>query len=383
MPEVVPGSSSFAAAYRGRRVLVTGHTGFKGGWLCLWLRRLGAQVTGISLDVPADRDAFFHATRLAELVDHRIADIRDQQVYEEATRDVEPEIVFHLAAQALVRPSYSDPVTTFATNVTGTAVVLDKARRTPSVRGIVVVTSDKCYENREWCSPYRETDELGGSDPYSASKGCAELLATSFRRSYFSDPTGCQLATVRAGNVIGGGDWSADRLLPDFVRATLGGTAVNIRNPSSVRPWQHVLDPLSGYLMLGAHLLGPMASEFSEAWNFGPSPEGFVDVETLARTFQHTWGSNCAEIAFDRRTDNPHEAGLLTLDSSKARARLGWQPRLTTAWSVAMTADWYRTCTLGDEDMRAFSQSQIDFYTGETHAEGLDDISSGKVAACA
>lgn len=383
MHEPGPSMTAMETSYRGRRVLVTGHTGFKGGWLCLWLRSLGAEVVGVSLDVPPESGAFCNAVRLPDLIDHRIADIRDPAAYANATKDVDADLVFHLAAQALVRPSYADPVATFATNVTGTAVVLDRTRHMSSARGVVVVTSDKCYENLEWHSPYRETDALGGADPYSASKGCAELLAASFRRSYFSARMGCQLATARAGNVIGGGDWSADRLLPDFVRASLSGGEVTIRNPASVRPWQHVLEPLSGYLALGARLLGPQADQFAQAWNFGPSADGFIDVETLGRAFQRAWGANAAHIAFGKRADDPHEAGLLTLDSSKARARLGWAPRLSTAWTVAMTADWYRTCARGTEDMRAFSQAQIDFYTGTLDAGTSGDITEGKVAACA
>jgi len=319
----------------------------------------------------------FHTVDLGGLVDHRIADIRDARAYEEACRGVEPDLVFHLAAQALVRPSYDDPVETFATNVTGTAVVLDAVRRMPSVRGVVVVTSDKCYENREWEWPYRETDALGGADPYSASKGCTELVAAAFRRSYFSDPAGCQIATVRAGNVIGGGDNSLDRLLPDVVHATLAGTAVTIRNPASVRPWQHVLEPLAGYLMLGARLLGEQAPRFAEAWNFGPSADGFIDVEEIARHFQRAWGPGVAQIAFGRRPDDPHEAGMLTLDSSKAQARLGWRPRLSTEQAVTMSAEWYRAFARGTEDMRAFSEAQIAQYSG------LDQTLQGEAALCA
>jgi CDP-glucose 4,6-dehydratase len=382
MPEASHLAPSLTDSYRGKRVLVTGHTGFKGGWLALWLKRLGAHVIGVSLEEPAAKDAFFHATRLRDVIDHRLADIRDAEAYAAATSDIDADIVFHLAAQALVRPSYTDPVGTFATNVAGTAVVLENARRMPSLRAVVVVTSDKCYENLEWHSPYRENDAMGGSDPYSASKGCAELLTTSFRRSFFSDPVGCQLATARAGNVIGGGDRALDRLLPDIVKATLADACVKIRYPASVRPWQHVLEPLSGYLLLGARLLGEQGHRFAEAWNFGPSAEGFIDVETLARSFQRAWGQNAAPITFDKQVTDLHEAGLLTLDSSKARARLHWKPRLSTAWAVAMTADWYRTCAQGRTDMRAFSEEQIEFYSGESHVE-LDDSVARKVPACA
>lgn len=364
MPEQGSLDQALVAAYRGKRILVTGHTGFKGGWLCLLLRQLGAEVSGIALQRPPQGPDFFHAVDLANLVDHRIADIRDPAAYGAACQGLEPDLVFHLAAQALVRPSYADPVETFATNVTGTAVVLDAVRRMPSVRGVIVVTSDKCYDNREWEWPYREDDTLGGADPYSASKGCTELVAAAFRQSYFGDPTGCQIATARAGNVIGGGDMSLDRLLPDIVRATLADTAVTIRNPASVRPWQHVLEPLTGYLMLGAKLLGSDAANYATAFNFGPSADGFIDVEALARQFQHSWGPGVAQIAFGHRPDDPHEAGMLTLDSSKAQARLGWRARLTTEQAVAMAAEWYRAATRSGPDMRTFSEAQIARYFG-------------------
>ncbi|WP_324698580.1 CDP-glucose 4,6-dehydratase [Novosphingobium aerophilum] len=382
MPEQGSLDQAFASVYRGKRILVTGHTGFKGGWLCLWLRKLGAEVTGIALHRPPQGPDLFHTVDLGGLVDHRIADIRDAGAYARACEGLEPDLVFHLAAQALVRPSYDDPVETFATNVTGTAVVLDAVRRMKSVRGVVVVTSDKCYENREWEWPYRETDELGGADPYSASKGCTELVAAAFRRSYFSDAAGCQIATVRAGNVIGGGDNSLDRLLPDVVRATIAGTAVTIRNPASVRPWQHVLEPLAGYLMLGARLLGEGAPRFAEAWNFGPSAQGFIDVEEIARHFQRAWGPGVAQIAFGRRTDDPHEAGMLTLDSSKAQARLGWRPRLSTEEAVTMTAEWYRAFARGNTRMRAFSEAQIARYS-HGNAGSTTELTEGEAARCA
>lgn len=360
---------------------MTGHTGFKGGWLSLWLTRLGADVTGVALPIPREGPVFFHEVGLEDIVDHRIADIRNPADYTRAVRDLEPDLVFHLAAQALVRPSYEDPVETFATNVTGTAVVLDAARRCAHTRGVVVVTSDKCYENEEWSWPYRETDRLGGADPYSASKGCTELVAAAMRRSYFFDPDLCQIATARAGNVIGGGDWSRDRLLPDLVRATLGGTAVTIRNPASVRPWQHVLEPLAGYLMLGARLLGSDAPQFAEGWNFGPSPECFIDVEAVARAFREAWGEDAAQIAFGRRPDDPHEAGLLTLDSSKARARLGWRARLSSQQAIAMSVAWYRAAASDEIDMRAFSEAQIAAFAGPL--ETLSPLYSERPAACA
>ncbi len=362
MSEPAPLGRTLADTYRGKRVLVTGHTGFKGAWLSLWLRALGAEVTGIALPTAPQGPDFGRCVGITELVDHRIADIRDASAFANACADIEPEIVFHLAAQALVRPSYDAPVETFATNVTGTAVVLDQVRRMDRARAVVVVTSDKCYDNHEWHWPYRENDALGGADPYSASKGCAELVADAFRRSYFSAPAACRIATVRAGNVIGGGDASLDRLLPDIVRATLGGRPVTIRNPASVRPWQHVLEPLAGYLLLGARLLAADGQDYAQAWNFGPSAEDFLDVETLARHVVEAWGDGAPDIAFGKRPDDPHEAGLLKLDSSKARAALGWAPRLDTAEAVRLSVAWYREACRGSANMRAFSAAQIAGY---------------------
>jgi CDP-glucose 4,6-dehydratase len=379
MPEQPICHDALAVQFAGKRVLVTGHTGFKGGWLCLWLKELGAEVTGIALPPPGG-PTLFSAVGLAQVIDHRIGDIREGADFARACEGLEPDLVIHMAAQSLVRPSYADPVDTFRTNAVGTAVVLDQVRRMPSVRGVVVVTSDKCYENNEWPWPYRETDPMGGADPYSASKGCTELVASSFRRSFFSDPKGCQIATVRAGNVIGGGDWAVDRLVPDIIRATIAGTAVAIRNPASVRPWQHVLEPLSGYLTIAALLLSDAAHDFAEAWNFGPSPDAFVDVETIARILQKTWGPGAAAIAFGKRTDDPHEAGMLTLDSSKAHARLGWRPRLTTEQAIAMTANWYRAFADGSEDMRSLTIGQIASFAASAE---LSSRVQEKIQACA
>lgn len=357
---------TLGSAYRGKKVLVTGHTGFKGGWLCLWLHRLGADVTGIAL--PPDETSLFNALRLNELVDHRIADIGMSESFEQAVVGTKPDLVFHLAAQALVRASYADPLTTFKTNVIGTAVVLDGVRKLPAAKGVVVVSSDKCYENNEWPWPYREADPMGGADPYSASKGCTELVTASYRRSFFSDPNGCQLASVRAGNVFGGGDWAADRLVPDVIRAALDGTAVTLRNPASVRPWQHVLEPLSGYLMLGARLLANDAHDFAEAWNFGPNADSCVEVSAIARGVLDAWGRHPAGIEIRPQPQGLHEASMLTLDSSKARARLGWKPRLSAPQAIAMTAEWYRSFTSGDPDMRRFSLEQIAAYARQEDA---------------
>lgn len=352
-----------ADTFRGKRVLVTGHTGFKGSWLCLWLNELGAEVIGVALP-PPDGPSMFESARIAERVDHRIADIRSQEQFARATDGIDVDLIIHMAAQSLVRPSYENPVETISTNVTGTAVVLDRAREMTSLEGIVVVTSDKCYENHEWAWPYRETDQLGGADPYSASKGCTELIASAFQRSYFSDPSGPQIATVRAGNVFGGGDWAVDRLVPDLIRATIEGQPVTIRNPASVRPWQHVLEPLSGYLQIGALLMSDKAHRFAEAWNFGPSPDAFMEVEAIARGLQRHWGKGAAAIEFGQRADDPHEAGMLTLDSSKARQRLNWAPQLDTDQAIALTADWYRTHASGSADLRDLTLQQIRQYSG-------------------
>ncbi|MBX7495802.1 CDP-glucose 4,6-dehydratase [Qipengyuania sp. 6B39] len=380
MPDLPPvPMAALASCYSAKRVLVTGHTGFKGSWLSLWLDRLGAEVIGVALDPPPG-PSMFASLDLARVIDHRIGDIRSAEDFARATEGVDADLVIHMAAQSLVRPSYENPVDTFATNVTGTAVVLDRVRHMPSLKGVVVVTSDKCYENHEWEWPYRETDQLGGSDPYSASKGCTELVASSFRRSFYSTPGSPHIATVRAGNVIGGGDWAVDRLIPDIIRATLSGTAVTIRNPASVRPWQHVLEPLSGYLEIGARLLSDDGAKFAEAWNFGPSPSAFQEVEPIARRLQSAWGPGAAQIAFGKRPDEPHEARLLTLDSSKAQQRLGWQPRLTTDEAIAMTAEWYRTYAAGRDDLREFTLDQIDRFCG---IEPSMNQQEGKRPVCA
>ncbi len=340
---------------------MTGHSGFKGGWLCLWLERLGAAVRGIALPAPTD-PSFFATVGVDALVDSRFADIRDPAALRQATQGYDAEIVFHLAAQPIVRLSHREPADTFATNVIGTANVLDLARAMPSVQAVVVVTSDKCYDNRGWAWPYRETDRLGGTDPYSASKACAEIVAESYRRNWFADPDGPQMATVRAGNVIGGGDWAEDRLVPDIVRAARNDTPVFIRNPRSVRPWQHVLEPLSGYLLLAAKLVSEGGASFAGAWNFGPAASQAVDVETLARAIMSCSTALDLPIRFGAEVDAPHEAGMLRLDSSKAEAELGWSPRLSVDQTLAMTADWYAAFLRGGTDMRDLSRSQLDAY---------------------
>lgn len=328
--------------WAGRRVLVTGHTGFKGAWLCLWLQRLGAQVSGFSLPGGHWRDAPAELP-LPELAEDLRGDLRDSGAVAAAVSATRPEVVFHLAAQSLVRPSYADPLGTLAVNVMGTAHVLEAVRRAGGVRAVLVVTSDKCYENREWVWPYRESDPLGGRDPYSGSKACAEIVAGIYGRSFFPEEDwaghGVALATARAGNVIGGGDWSADRLLPDLVRAALAGRPAALRAPQSVRPWQHVLDPLAGYLLLARRLVedGP---RFAAAWNFGPEDGHARTVGWLADQFVRQWDS--APGWRCEGGDGLHEAGLLRLDSSRARMVLGWRPRLSPEEGVAWAADWYR-----------------------------------------
>lgn len=342
------------SSWEGRRVLVTGHTGFKGGWLALWLRELGAEVTGFALPA-ATNPSFFEQVRLAELVTHVEGDIRDAAALEQAMADAQPELVFHLAAQPLVRYSYDNPVETYATNVMGTVHLLDACRRIDSVRGVVCVTSDKCYENREWVWPYRESDPMGGHDPYSSSKGAAELAIASFRRSYFSD--GPLIASVRAGNVIGGGDWAADRLVPDIVRAMLAGENPVIRFPGSVRPWQHVLDALSGYLLVGERLLDG-DDAVASAWNFGPSDDDCRPVAWIVEQMLSAWGRQGWN---GPEGPQPHEATMLKLDCSKARSNLGWQPRMNLGAALAKVVEWHRPVADG-EDARAISLHQLRDY---------------------
>lgn len=340
--------------WQGRRVLVTGHTGFKGGWLSLWLHQLGAEVTGLSLPAPTD-PSFFEQTKLEELITHIEGDVRDFDSVEKAIREVRPEVVFHLAAQPLVRYSYDNPVETYATNVMGTVHVLEACRNVDSVRAVVCVTTDKCYENREWVWPYRETDPMGGYDPYSSSKGAAELAISAYRRSY---PDGPRIASVRAGNVIGGGDWALDRLVPDIVRAMLAGERPEIRNPNSVRPWQHVLEALGGYLVIAQSLLEGR-EDVATAWNFGPSDDDAQPVYWIVDEMLAAWGTNLGWTKPDG--SQPHEAVLLRLDCSKARTELGWRPRLRLKEALAKVVEWHKTVA-DSGDARSISLAQIADY---------------------
>ena len=342
------------AIWAGRRVLVTGHTGFKGGWLSLWLHRLGAEVTGIALDPPTD-PSFFEQTKLAELVDHHVADVRDETKVAELIADARPEIVFHLAAQPLVRYSYDHPVETYATNVMGTVHVLEACRHTDSVKATVCITTDKCYENREWVWPYRENDPMGGYDPYSSSKGAAELVISAYRRSY---PDGPMIASVRAGNVIGGGDWALDRLVPDIVRALLANEVVQIRNPASVRPWQHVLEAIGGYLLIAERMVAGDQS-VATAYNFGPADDDTRPVGWIVERMLNLWGGSAGWAKPE--CPQPHEANLLRLDCSKARAELGWEPRLPLAAALEKVVEWHQQVAEGG-DAREISLRQVADY---------------------
>lgn len=343
-------------SWAGRRVFLTGHTGFKGGWLALWLSHLGAEVRGYALD-PSTTPSFFEAVRIHSLTEDFRGDLRDAATMEKAIGNFAPEVVFHLAAQPLVRLSYADPILTYETNVIGTAKVLDAVRRTPSVKAVVSVTTDKCYENREWVWGYRESDPLGGYDPYSSSKACAEIVSAAFRQSYFQGKVG--LATARAGNVIGGGDWSVDRLIPDLVRGFQSGQPVAIRRPLAIRPWQHVLEPLHGYISLAEKLLSADAAKFATAYNFGPAEDDAQPVQWIVERMTKAWGDGASW--FQDGDPGVHEAGYLKLDASKARADLGWVPRLRLADALDWTVAWYRAQASG-EDMQAFTLGQIRAY---------------------
>ncbi len=353
--ERAPLSAVDGGFWQGRRVLLTGHTGFKGAWLSLWLQSLGASVTGFSLDVPTN-PSLYELARVGEGMSTIQGDIRDHDAIATALGEAEPEVVIHMAAQSLVRRSFAEPQETYATNVMGTVNLLDAVRtRGPGVRVVVNVTSDKCYENREWEWGYRENEPMGGHDPYSSSKGCAELVAAAFRRSFFADPDGTRLASARAGNVIGGGDWGEDRLVPDIMRAALAGERARIRNPNSIRPWQHVLSPLSGYLVLAQRLWESAALE--PGINFGPAEQDARPVGWIVERLAELWPGGVGWEVDDG--PHPHEARYLKLDSSLARAHLGWRPLVDLPTTLQSIVDWYRALA-GEQDMRAVTLGQIE-----------------------
>jgi CDP-glucose 4,6-dehydratase len=346
------------AFWRGRRVLVTGHTGFKGAWLALWLHRLGAEVTGLALP-PATDPNLFTLARVEEVAAHRVADIRDRELVADVIRAADPQTVFHLAAQPLVRPSYDDPIGTFSTNVMGTAHVLEALRECPSLRVVVAITTDKVYRNREWPFPYREDDHLGGHDPYSASKAGSEIVAACYRDAFFRD-RGVALATARAGNVIGGGDWSLDRLIPDAVRAFGGGRTLHIRRPDAVRPWQHVLDPLAGYLRLARRLFAEPG--LAGAYNFGPHTHEAATVRQVVDLARAAFGRG--DVAYGPGDEGPHEAGWLALETARARTVLGVRPLWNLAEAVTRTMDWYAR-QLAGQDARELCLAEIAAYEAD------------------
>ena len=366
-----PSGSPTPSFWRGKRVFLTGHTGFKGSWLALWLQDLGAEVRGFALDPPST-PSLYESARVGSLVASTHGDVRSLDAVVEAMAQFQPDVVFHLAAQSLVRRSYKDPTGTFATNVMGTVHVLEAIRQVKSVRAAVVVTSDKCYENRE--SPlwgYRESDRMGGDDPYSNSKGCAELIASSYRDSFLDGGTRpVALATARAGNVIGGGDWATDRLVPDIVRAFAAGRPVHIRNPKAVRPWQHVLEPLRGYLML-AEALWTDADPFAEGWNFGPRAEDAQPVGEIVERLITIWGDDAEAVIAPG--PHPSEATFLRLDCSKARSVLYWTPRIGLNTALTWTAEWYRAFYGGD-DARALTLDHIHRFADLSTSPSSNDL---------
>jgi CDP-glucose 4,6-dehydratase len=342
--------------WRGKTVFLTGHTGFKGGWLSLWLQRLGAKVHGYAL-APSTDPSLFEAARIREnLAGHQIGNLLDGELLRRTLAAAKPKIVFHLAAQPLVRYGYVAPIETYATNVLGTAQLLEAVRACPDVRAVVSVTTDKCYDNKEWVWSYRENDALGGYDPYSSSKACAELVTSAYRASFLKQK-GVAVATARAGNVIGGGDWSADRLLPDIFRALDAGKTLQIRYPSAIRPWQHVLEPLCGYLTLAEKLISE-PDVAAQAWNFGPEAEG---ARTVRWILDHVASKGCGLAWEAVGTDDRHESGLLKLDIDKARAILAWQPRWNLETALDRTLAWHRSWRGGD-DMRRVSLEEIAAY---------------------
>ena len=341
--------------WNGKRVFVTGHTGFKGGWMVLWLVKLGAVVKGYSLE-PKTKPSLFEVANIAKNIESEIGDIRDLEILKKSVLNFEPEIIIHMAAQPLVRQSYQDPVGTYQTNIMGTVNILESVRHCESVKAVVNVTTDKCYENKEWVWGYRENESMGGHDPYSSSKGCSELITSAYRNSFFQGNSDVSLASARAGNVIGGGDWANDRLIPDALRAFDSGNSVIIRNPLAVRPWQHVLEPVSGYLML-AEKLYYSQDEYSEGWNFGPDDRDAKPVGDVLEYLVANWPS-IVTWSIDK-SSQPHEAQLLKLDITKARALLKWEPRWDLNKALQSIIKWH-FAWLNAEDMEIVTLDQID-----------------------
>jgi len=350
-----------ASFWQGKRVFITGHTGFKGSWLTLWLHSMGAVLKGFSLNPPTE-PSLYQCAAVNSVIDSTIGDIRDFDKLYSAINEFKPEIVFHMAAQPLVRLSYDEPIETYSTNVMGTVHLLEAVKRVGGVKAVINITSDKCYENREWVWGYRENEAMGGYDPYSNSKGCAELVASSYRNSFFNEKDygkhGVALASVRAGNVIGGGDWARDRLIPDILRSFENQQTVIIRNPHAIRPWQHVLEPLSGYIIIAQKLYseGPA---FAEGWNFGPREDDAMPVQFIVETMVKIWGDDAA-WQLDGE-DHPHEAHYLKLDCSKARSRLQWQPRWDLVETLGRIVRWHKAWIAG-EDMLVLTRREINEY---------------------
>lgn len=351
----------FNGIYNNRKVLVTGHTGFKGSWLCLILNKLGADVYGYALEPPT-KPSLYEEAGIDELITSYIGDVRDYEQLSRVIEEVQPEIVIHMAAQPLVRESYKIPIETYSINVMGTVHLLDACRHTQNLKAIVNVTTDKCYENKEWHWGYRENEPMGGYDPYSNSKGCSELVTSAYRNSYFNpndyERHGVAIATARAGNVIGGGDWADDRLIPDFIRAIIKGEKVKIRSPFAIRPWQHVLEPLTGYLTLAAKLYSEGA-RYNGGWNFGPNDSDAQNVEWITSTICQLWDENAA---YELDTNpQPHEANYLKLDCSKAKSELDWTPKWDISTALKSIVDWNKAY-LNGEDIRKVTESQIEQY---------------------
>jgi CDP-glucose 4,6-dehydratase len=352
--------------WKNKKVLVTGHTGFKGSWLSTWLQNMEANVVGFSLAPPTTPN-LFEVARVAEGMSSTIGDIRNLDQLQKVIAKEQPEIIFHMAAQALVRHSYDNPVETYATNVMGTVHLLEAVRQTGGVKAIVNITSDKCYENQEWPWGYRENETMGGFDPYSNSKGCAELVTSAFRNSYFNaedfDNHGVALASARSGNVIGGGDWAKDRLIPDIMRAIVAEKPVVVRNPDAIRPWQHVLEPLGGYLLL-AQKLWEKGRDFSEAWNFGPRDEDAKPVSWVVTRLTEMWGKGASWTLDGQK--HPHESHYLKLDCSKAKSQLGWSPTWNLETSLLAIVNWNQEY-LAQKDMRVMMTEQINAFEKEVH----------------